>query len=157
MSCVHHLESLLPAGRQIEALLTERLDQSGTFRAVAVAGEGVRGNLLLAEHLEEIYHDATQVPGSARVTLTAELIDTGRRRLVGRRKSSASVPVPSYDAAGTVAGCRQALGLVLDQVVARRPVTPPDPGARRRVPFLSATFDALRRCLLSSLRARTSR
>ena len=107
-----------PPGRRVEALLAARIDGRGTFRAVALAGEGVRGNLLLAARLEEIYHDATGNPGSARVTLSAELIDTGRRSLVGRRKFSASVPVPSHDAAGAVIGCRQALGLVLDQVVA---------------------------------------
>jgi len=106
-----------PPGVPLTRQLAARIDQSKAYRVVAIAGSGVGGNLVLATHVEEIYHDAAEVPGTARVTLTAEMVDTSRRVLVGRRRFSASVPVPSHDAAGAVAGCRLAVGIVFDQIV----------------------------------------
>ena len=107
-----------PPGVPLTRQLAARIDQSKAYQAVVIAGSGMGGSLVLATHLEEIYHDAAENPGAARVTLTAEMVDTKRRILVGRRRFSASVPVPSHDAAGAVAGCRLAIGLVLDQIVA---------------------------------------
>jgi ABC-type uncharacterized transport system auxiliary subunit len=107
-----------PPGVPFTRQLAARIDQSKAYRAVVIAGSGMGGSLVLATHIEEIYHDAAENPGTARVTLTAEMVDTRHRILVGRRRFSASVPVPSHDAPGAVAGCRQALGLVIDQVVA---------------------------------------
>ena len=107
-----------PPGVPVTRQLAARIHQSKAYRAVVIAGSGMGGNLVLATHVEEIYHDAAENPGTARVTLTAEMVDTKRRMLVDRRRFTASVPVPSHDAPGAVAGCRQALGLVIDQVVA---------------------------------------
>lgn len=107
-----------PPGRRLALLLARRLDDSGRFAAVAVAGLGVRGNLMLATHLEELYHDATAVPGQARIALVAELIDPSRRALVARRSFSSAVPLATHDAAGTADACGRALGAILDEVVA---------------------------------------
>ena len=106
-----------PPGQRLAMLLTLRFDRSASFETVAVAGSGVKGDLLLATHLAEIYHDAAAAPGEARVTLIAELIDPRRRVLVARQTFSAAVPVRSDDAAGAAEGCARALGRVLDDVV----------------------------------------
>jgi ABC-type uncharacterized transport system auxiliary subunit len=107
-----------PPGRRLALLLARRLDDSGRFAVVAVAGLGVRGNLMLATHLEELYHDATAVPGQARITLVAELIDPSHRALVARKSFSSAMPLSTHDAAGTADACGRALGTILDEVVA---------------------------------------
>ena len=75
------------------------------------------GGYLLATHLVEIYHDAVQAPGTARVTVTAELIEPSRRSVVVRRTFRRAAPARSYDAAGAVAGFDDATGRVVDDIV----------------------------------------
>ncbi|HEU5294230.1 MAG TPA: ABC-type transport auxiliary lipoprotein family protein [Burkholderiaceae bacterium] len=106
----------LPALAIGSALVT-RLERSGAFRAVASATAGVSGTLLLRVHLDEIYHDAATPPGVARIALTAQLSDPVGRTLIDRRTFAAAAPAKSYDAEGAVAGMRQALDQVLDDVV----------------------------------------
>lgn len=105
--------------RRIHALLLERLRQSGGFEAVVgPSASGLRGDLVLETRLEELYHDAATRPGTARVTLSATLTDPAQRELVARRSFTRSAPAASYDAAGAVAGFNQAVGALLDDVVA---------------------------------------
>jgi cholesterol transport system auxiliary component len=105
-------------GRRIDALLAARLERSGAFRTVASVTSAVRGELVLSTYLTEFYHDAAVDPGSGRVALTAELTDPARRTLVARRSFAASVSAASYDAPGAVQALNQALGAVLDELVA---------------------------------------
>ena len=72
---------------------------------------------LLQAHLEEIYHEAAQRPGTGRITLTVELLDARTRKLIARRTFQRSAPAASYDAPGAVQALRQALGELLDEVV----------------------------------------
>ena len=102
--------------RSLASILAARIALGGAFRGVADTSSGVRGQLLLRTHLAEIYHDAVAPPGSARVTLSAELSDPAGRTLVARRSFSASLAVSSYDATGAVQGFGQALGTLLDEV-----------------------------------------
>jgi cholesterol transport system auxiliary component len=106
----------LPATAIGSALLT-RLERNGTFRAVTAAASGAGGTLLLRVHLDDIYHDAATPPGTARIALTAQLLDAGSRTLIDKRTFTAAAPTPSYDADGAVAGLRQALDQVLDELV----------------------------------------
>jgi cholesterol transport system auxiliary component len=105
-----------PPNRALAPLLAMRLERSGAFRGVAETTSGVRGNLLLRTELVEAYHDASSAPGSAKVAIAAELSDTAGRRMLARRTFSASVPVPSYDAAGAVRGFDEAFGTILDEI-----------------------------------------
>lgn len=105
-------------GRAIGDLLVARLERGGSFQAVARATSGMQGGLLLNTHLSEFYHDAASEPGSARVVLTAELIDPVRRALVARRTFTESAPAATYDAPGAVKAFNAALGAVLDDVSA---------------------------------------
>jgi cholesterol transport system auxiliary component len=107
-----------PPGRRIGELLAARLEDSGAFRTVAGVTSAVRGELVLSTHLAELYHDAASAPGSARVSLTAELTDPARRVLVARRSFSASASAASYDAAGAVQAFNQALATLLDELTA---------------------------------------
>ena len=107
-----------PPGPRIGELLAARLERSGAFRTVASVTSTVRGELVLSIYLAELYHDAAAAPGSARISLTAELTDPVRRALVARRSFSASAPAASYDAPGAVRAFNQALGALLDEVSA---------------------------------------
>ncbi len=107
-----------PPGPRIGELLAARLERSGAFRTVASVTGTVRGDLVLSIYLAELYHDAASAPGSARVSLTAELADPARRTLLARRSFSASAPAASYDAPGAVQAFNRALGALLDEVTA---------------------------------------
>jgi len=107
-----------PPGHRIGELLAARLERSGTFRTVASVTSTVRGDLVLSIYLAELYHDAASAPGSARMSLTAELTDPARRTLVARRSFSASAPAASYDAPGAVQAFNRALATLLDEVTA---------------------------------------
>lgn len=90
--------------RAIHAQLASRLDAP-------------KARLVLNTHLDEIYHDAAERPGTAHITLTARLVDPGGA-VLARRTFSHSAPAASYDAPGAVHGFRQALGALLDEVAA---------------------------------------
>ena len=104
--------------RRLNTLLIARLESAGAFAIVVPATSGVRGDLLLRTHVDEIFHDATTPPGMARVVLSAELSDRTKRVLVGRRTFSVAVPVSSYDADGAVRGIGLAVSMVLDELTA---------------------------------------
>jgi len=107
-----------PPGHRIGALLAARLERIGGFRTIASVTSTVRGDLVLGTYLIELYHDAASAPGSARVSLTAELTDPARRTLVARRSFSASAPAASYDAAGAVQAFNRAIAALLDELTA---------------------------------------
>jgi cholesterol transport system auxiliary component len=107
-----------PPNRGLATLLAARVAAGGAFRGAVATVGGVRGGLLLRTHLVELYHDAVAPPGTARVTLSAELSDPGGRSMLAQRSFSASVPVASYDAAGAARGFGEALGPMLDEIAA---------------------------------------
>lgn len=75
-----------------------------------------KSRFVLHTHLDELYHDAAERPGTARITLTAQLVDPATRAVVASRTFRQSAPAASYDAPGAVQGMRQALGALLDEV-----------------------------------------
>ena len=103
--------------RAIHGLLVERLRASRAFARVAEPGSGVRGDLVLRTHLEEMYHEAVSRPGSVHVVLVATLEDAAKREVIGRQEFRRSAPATSYDAAGAVAGFERAVGEALTDVV----------------------------------------
>jgi cholesterol transport system auxiliary component len=105
-------------GRRVTELLVTRLERDGSFKAVAALIAGVHGNYVLNTHLTEFYHDAAAAPGSARVALTAELVDPVRRVLLARRTFDRSAPAATYDAPGAVPAFNQAVAALLDDVSA---------------------------------------
>lgn len=77
---------------------------------------GPKSGLRLDTHLDEVYHDATQAPGTARVTITAGLVDTTNRTTLARRTFTRSAPANSYDAPGAVLGFNQALAALIGDI-----------------------------------------
>lgn len=104
--------------RRITELVVARLERAGQFKTVAPALSGVRGDLVLNLHLAELYHDAADAPGSARIELAAELIDPARRTLLARRTFERAAPAATHDAPGAVRALSQALAAILDDIAA---------------------------------------
>jgi ABC-type uncharacterized transport system auxiliary subunit len=93
--------------RSIQAQLAARLE-----------GGAAKGALRLETHLEEIYHDAAEPPGTARITVAAELADPASRAVLARRTFTRSAPAASYDAPGAVRGFDQALAALIGDIEA---------------------------------------
>ncbi len=85
--------------------------------ASRLQGDDPRNRFVLRTHLDEIYHDAVVPPGTARIAISAELVDAATRAVVARRRFTRSAPAASYDAAGAVQGFNQAFGEVIDDIV----------------------------------------
>lgn len=105
-------------GRRLTELLTRRLEGRGGYRSVASSTAGVRGDIVLNMQLEELYHDAQAKPASARVEVSAELVDIAGRAIVARRRFTQSAPVASENAQAAVAALNQATTALLDELSA---------------------------------------
>lgn len=81
--------------------------------AMRLEGTGAKGTLRLNTQLEEIYHDASQQPGTAHITIRAELVHVADGTVLARQTFTRSAPAASYDAPGAVRGFNQALAELL--------------------------------------------
>jgi cholesterol transport system auxiliary component len=106
-----------PSSR-LSQLLVDRLDTRRAFNAVALVGRGVAGNLQLNLSVNDFFHDAASSPGTARVDVTAEMIDRSTRKLIARQSFSATAPVAQANSAAAAAALSVASRQVLDQLVA---------------------------------------
>jgi len=104
-------------GRRFADLMRARIEAQRSFAAVAAVGGHVRGDLLLDTELLEFYHDASSEPGHVRMVLRAELIDLGKRALIGRAVFEQRVDAASYDAAGAAQAFSVASGRALDELM----------------------------------------
>ena len=84
--------------------------------ASRLQGAASPGGLRLNTHLEEIYHDATQEPGTAHIAITAALVDPANGTTLARRTFTRSAPAATYDAPGAVGGFNQALAALLGDI-----------------------------------------
>lgn len=104
--------------KRLAQMLEHRLARRPAFGTVAQATAGVRGDLLLNLRLEEIYLDAAQPPGSARVAVTAELLDWRARKVIARQRFERVATVDGEDSARVAAGFNRAITGVLDELTA---------------------------------------
>lgn len=100
-------------GKRFADLLRARLERQGNWR---IASGSVHGDLVLDTELVELYHDATQTPGTLHFRLRAELIDPKRHSLVDHRTFGQRVPLASFDAAGAAHAANRAVAGVLDEL-----------------------------------------
>ena len=113
-----------PSARVVQ-LLTERLEGRAMFESVSRLGGGIGGGLILNIGVNEFVHDVSA--GTARVEVTAELIERRGRTLVERKRFASSAPVAQENAPSVVAAMSRALTTLLDELV----------------PWLERTADAL--------------
>jgi ABC-type uncharacterized transport system auxiliary subunit len=91
--------------RSVQAQLAARLESPGTKPA-----------LRLRTHLDEIYHDAAEPPGVARIAITADVLDPATGAVLARRTFTRSAPAASYDAPGAVRGFNEALAALIRDI-----------------------------------------
>ena len=103
-----------PSARVVQ-LLTERVEARAVFESVSRLGGGIGGGLILNIGVNEFVHDLRT--GSARVEVTAELIERRGRTLVERRRFTSSAPVAQENAPSAVAALSSALTTLLDELV----------------------------------------
>jgi cholesterol transport system auxiliary component len=104
-------------GKRFDALLLARLERRGAFTSVASTTAGVRGELLLALSLLELYHDDRQAPGHVRMEVGAEFTDRGERRLLGRRVFVQEAAVERDNAEAAVRAFETAVAKLLDELM----------------------------------------
>ncbi|MEO8186020.1 MAG: ABC-type transport auxiliary lipoprotein family protein [Burkholderiaceae bacterium] len=115
-------------------LLTQRIEARQIFESVARLGSGVGGGLILNVGVNEIVHDVGT--GTARIEVTAELIERRGRNLVERKRFTASAPVTQENAPSAVAALSRALTTLLDELVpwlerTAEALPPPEPRPSR--------------------------
>ena len=103
-----------PSARVVQ-LLTERVEARALFESVSRLGGGIGGGLILNIGVNEFVHDLRT--GSARLEVTAELIERRGRTLVERKRFTASAPVAQENAPSAVAALSRALTTLLDELV----------------------------------------
>lgn len=103
-----------PSARIVQ-LLTERIEARNIFESVSRLGGGIGGGLILNVGVNEFIHDVRT--GTARVELTAELIERRGRTLVERKRFIASAPVAAENAPAAVAAMSRALTALFDELV----------------------------------------
>jgi cholesterol transport system auxiliary component len=104
-------------GKRFDVLLLERLDRRNAFAQVSPTTSGVRGDLMLATVILELYHDDVQSPGVARLRIAAELTDRVNRVLLARRTFVSEAPVNEANAQSALAGFDLALARLLDELL----------------------------------------
>lgn len=103
-----------PSSRIVQLLL-ERVEARGVFGSVSRLGGGIGGGLTLNIGVNEFVHDVRS--GTARIEVTAELIERRGRTLVDRKRFTASAPVTEENAQSAVAAWSQAVTKLLDELV----------------------------------------
>ncbi len=103
-----------PSARIVQ-LLSERIEARGVFDSVSRIGGGIGGGLILNVGVNEFVHDVRT--GTARIEVTAELIERRGRDLVERKRFTASAPVAEENAPAAVAAWSRALTTLLDELV----------------------------------------
>ena len=96
-------------------LLSQRIEARQIFESVARLGSGVGGGLILNVGVDEIVHDVGT--GTARIEVTAELIERRGRNLVERKRFTTSAPVAQENAPAAIAALSRALTTLLDEVM----------------------------------------
>lgn len=104
--------------RTLNALLRQRLIDSGLYRAVVPLGAGVSADYQLNTRLQGFFHNAASAPGQALVSLEAELVSRRDARLVARQSFQAGAPAATHDAHGAAAALGVASGRILDDLTA---------------------------------------
>lgn len=120
--------------QRVAQLLLDRLQARGMFESAAQFGGGIGGSLILNIGINEFVHDLNS--GTARIEVTAELVERRGRALVERRRFSASAPVAQANASSAVAAWSRAMTTLLDEIVpwverTAESLPPPEPRPER--------------------------
>ena len=99
-------------------LIAQALEQSGGFRAVVQAPSLAAANLRLETDLVRLQHEFGAKPSRVRLTLRAQLIDVGARRVLASAELEETEAAPSDDPYGGVIAANRALARLLERLAA---------------------------------------
>ena len=104
--------------RMLAPLIAQALEQSGGFRAVVQAPSLAAANLRLETELVRLQHEFGAKPSRVRLTLRAQLIDVGGRRVLASAELEETEAAPSDDPYGGVIAANRALARLLERLAA---------------------------------------
>lgn len=107
-----------PLPSRFSALLTQSLRASRLFRSVAKSTSAARGDIEILTELVDAYHASGSSPGSVHFELEVDILESRTGNILGHNRFVKDVPVPSYDAAGAVAGISEAAYNSIDEIIA---------------------------------------
>jgi cholesterol transport system auxiliary component len=102
--------------RMLDPLLTRALEDTGSFRAVVHATNGVRAELRLDTEIVQLRQSFLARPSRVEFALRAQLVDVAGGRVLATRYVEVVQEAPSNDAAGGVAAANAAVERALAQV-----------------------------------------
>ncbi len=102
--------------RMLAPLVAQALEAAGCWRSVVLAPSGVSAELRLDSELVRLAQDFTARPSRVRLTLRAELIDAGSRRVLAARELDEVESAPSDDPYGGVVAANRALERLLGRL-----------------------------------------
>lgn len=103
--------------RMLAPLFVQALERSGAFHAVVQAPSTAAAALRLDTELIRLQQDFTARPSRVQFTLSAQLIDTGTRRVIASAEFDETENAPSEDAYGGVVAANRALERLLPRMV----------------------------------------
>ena len=103
--------------RMLAPLVAQALEQSEAFHAIVQAPSVASATLRLDTELIRLQQDFSVKPSRVQFTLSAQLIDTGTRRVVASAEFDESENAPSEDAYGGVLAANRALERLLARLV----------------------------------------
>ncbi|WP_435628482.1 ABC-type transport auxiliary lipoprotein family protein [Candidatus Ferrigenium straubiae] len=104
--------------RMLAPLLVQALERSGAFHAVVQTPSPVSAALRLDTELIRLQQDFSIKPSRVQITLSAQLIDTGTRRIIASAEFDETENAESEDAYGGVRAANRALERLLARLVA---------------------------------------
>lgn len=104
--------------RMLAPLMAQALEQSGGFRAVVQAPSLAAANLRLETELVRLQQEFGARPSRVRLTVRAQLIDAGSRRVLASAEIDETEAAPSDDPYGGVIAANRALARVLERLAA---------------------------------------
>ncbi len=102
--------------RMLGPLLTQTLEQTGSFRSVVQAPDGVSADVRLETELIRLQHDFSTQPSRVQLTLRAQLIDVHSKRVLAVKLFDEVENAASADPYGGVTAANRALQRMLAQL-----------------------------------------
>lgn len=103
--------------RMLAPLVAQALEHSEAFHAIVQAPSVASATLRLDTELIRLQQDFSVKPSRVQFTLSAQLIDTGTRRVIASAEFDESENAPSEDAYGGVLAANRALERLLARLV----------------------------------------
>jgi len=115
-----------PPPKRFTTLLISALESSGLFDSVTHIANSTLNNFQLSSEILELYHDTSNKPGTVKLKVRVELMETLSRRLAAQNVFAVEKKLDSYDARGAVDATAAAVGEAINEIVQWCASLPPE-------------------------------